>query len=139
MRTDYFSDLVPGVPGASPVYRGQDKRRHDGNVPGAPGVPGNEGGERLPDRAQRADENAREHYSERAAIAEHDAELPRKKAEQEATRRVYCYRVCGRGDHWLFMLAAPGEGIKEARASIESIFGQEYVVDVRPYSDLLEE
>ncbi len=83
------------------------------------------------DELKQMDEDAREYFTERAAIGEYDGGLSREEAEQQAAERVFEYRLTG-WSQWGVLLGQPGDGIVEAEQWCRERFGDR-VVDVRPY------
>ncbi len=76
--------------------------------------------------------NIAEAIEERAAIQEFDGKLTGDEAESQgkAAMQVYRYRLTDNPAHWLAMIA-PGCDLKEAIRSVEGMFGQERVLEVR--------
>ncbi|NEV64137.1 hypothetical protein [Thiorhodococcus minor] len=75
-----------------------------------------------------------EAVTERAAILEHDAGLPRQQAERRAVSamRIYRYRLAERPETWLLMIA-PGCTLDEARHALSLRFGVKRLLEVREH------
>lgn len=78
-----------------------------------------------------ADEDTREFFEERAAIAEYDGELSRDEAEQQAASRVVEYRLTGI-DQWLTLIGPADGDMPTAKRWLHARFGDR-VQAVRRY------
>lgn len=83
------------------------------------------------DDALLMDEDAREYFEERAAIAEYDGELSRGEAEQLASSRVYEYRLAGI-NQWLTLIGSDDGGLETAKRWCAERYGDR-VEAVRRY------
>ena len=82
-----------------------------------------------------ADEDAREHIEERAALAEYDGGLPRIQAERQAAERVFSYQLADDPMRWLVMLAKPGDTLETVTRTLQNQFGKHRVLRVCRYHD----
>jgi hypothetical protein len=85
-------------------------------------------------RATEIESTLREAVSERAAILEYDAGLPRAEAEREAEKayRVFVYRLSDAPAAWITMIAPAGCTLAEAEAKARFHHGNR-VIEVRPH------
>jgi hypothetical protein len=88
------------------------------------------------DHAISADGALREAQEERAAILEHDAEMPRPEAESVArfAYRAWLYRLSDDPDRWLTLVTPASLDEPEARQSLALRFGPERIVEVRAHA-----
>lgn len=84
------------------------------------------------ERAELEDENAREHFEERAAIHEYDAGMPRPEAERQAARAMVAYRTKHDPERELLVIAPAGETAEQEIAALHERFG-DMLISARPY------